>query len=134
MLMYAISRHHEEMSQLVVADFMSGGTFNRHMRRLNALLARQREQFIEAITRYFSSGAVVTRPDAGLLLWVRLPEEVTKYGLFEKALEKGIRICPGLIFSNTGKFGNCLRISAGMPFDATIDAALKTLAQFASEF
>ncbi|HEY1609313.1 MAG TPA: PLP-dependent aminotransferase family protein [Paraburkholderia sp.] len=133
MLMYAISRHREEMSQLVVANFIAEGTFNRHMRRLNTLLTQQRDQFIAAIIRHFPSGTVVTRPDAGLLLWVSLPEELATYKLFEKALERGIRICPGLLFSNTGKFSNCFRINAGMPFTAAIDAALKTLAQLTME-
>lgn len=133
MLMYAISRHREETSQLVVADVISGSAFNRHMRRLNTLLARQREQFIDAIIRHFPSGTVVTRPDAGLLLWVSLPDGVATYELFEKALELGIGICPGLIFSNTSKFSNCLRINAGVPFDAATDAALKTLARLMAE-
>ncbi|AJK46094.1 PLP-dependent aminotransferase family protein [Burkholderia plantarii] len=133
MLMYAVSRHREEMSQLVVADFTSGGTFNRHMRRMNRLLKDQRAQVVDAVLRYFPAGTTVTQPGAGLLLWVTLPDELNTDRLFDKALDKGIRICPGSIFSNTNKFSNCLRLSAGMPFDAKIDAALKTLAQLSTE-
>ncbi|WP_240702256.1 PLP-dependent aminotransferase family protein [Trinickia terrae] len=133
MLMYAVSRHREEMAQLAAADFMAGGAFNRHMRRLNALLTQQRTQFVDAILRYFPAGTVVTRPEAGLLLWISLPDELSTDTLFENALREGIRICPGSIFSNTSKFSNCLRLSAGRPFDAQIDAALKTLARLTRE-
>ncbi|GJH08452.1 PLP-dependent aminotransferase family protein [Caballeronia novacaledonica] len=133
MLMYAVSRHREEMSQLVVADFMVGSAFHRHMRRLNALLTQQRTQFVEAILKHFPAGTEVTRPEAGLLVWVRLPGELNTDTLFESALCEGIRICPGSIFSNTNKFSDCLRLSYGTPFDARIESALKTLARLARE-
>ncbi|WP_028226994.1 aminotransferase-like domain-containing protein [Paraburkholderia ferrariae] len=133
MLMYAVSRHPEETAQLVVADFMAGGTFNRHMRRLNGLLMQQRTQFVEAILEHFPAGTEVTRPEAGLLVWVRLSDEQSTDSLFERALREGIRICPGSIFSNTNKFSNCLRLSYGMPFDARIESAVKTLARLVRE-
>ncbi|SMG05695.1 DNA-binding transcriptional regulator, MocR family, contains an aminotransferase domain [Paraburkholderia susongensis] len=133
MLMYAVSRHREEMSQLVVADFMAGSAFHRHMRRLNALLTQQRTQFVEAILKHFPAGTEVTRPEAGLLVWIRLPGELNADRLFESALCEGIRICPGSIFSNTNKFTDCLRLSYGMPFDARIESALKALARLARE-
>lgn len=133
MLMYAVSRHREELSQLAVADFLAGSAFTRHMRRMNALLVQQREQFVEAILKHFPPGTEVTRPEAGLLVWVRLPGEQSTDELFENALREGIRICPGSIFSNTNKFGNCLRLSCGMPFDAHIESALKTLARLVRE-
>lgn len=133
MLMYAVSRHREEISQLAVADFMVGSAFNRHMRRLNTLLARQRKQFIDSVLEHFPAGTEVTRPQAGLLVWIRLPGEQSTDSLFENALHEGIRICPGSIFSNTNKFGDCLRLSYGMPFDAHTDSALKTLARLIRE-
>ena len=73
------------------------------------------------------------QPEAGLLMWVRLPGEQSTDTLFESALSEGIRICPGSIFSNTNKFGDCPRLSYGMPFDARIESALKTLARLACE-
>jgi DNA-binding transcriptional MocR family regulator len=103
------------------------------MRRLNALLTQQRTQFVEAILKHFPAGTEVTQPEAGLLGWVRLPGELSTDTLFESALSEGIRICPGSIFSNTNKFGDWLRLSYGMPFDARIESALKTLARLARE-
>lgn len=133
MLMYAVSRHREELAQLAVADFLVGGAFNRHMRRLNTLLAQQRTQFIDAILEHFPVGTEVTRPEAGLLVWIRLPGEQSTDALFESALREGIRISPGSIFSNTNRFGDCLRLSYGMPFDTQTESALKTLGRLIRE-
>ena len=133
MLMYAVSRHREEMLQLLVADFMEGGAFNRHMRRLHGLLKHQRTQLVEAILGHFPTGTEVTCPDAGLLLWVHLPDGRNTDTLFESALRDGIRICPGSIFSNTDKFNDCLRLSCGMPIDGRIESAIRTLGRLAHE-
>jgi DNA-binding transcriptional MocR family regulator len=133
MLMYAVSRHREEMLQLVVADFMAGGAYNRHIRRMTGLLKRQRTQFVEAILGHFPAGTEVTCPDAGLLLWVRLPDERNTDVLFENSLREGIRICPGSIFSNTDKFNDCLRLSCGMPITSRVESAIRTLGRLARE-
>ncbi len=133
MLMYAVSRHREEMLQLVVADFMAGSAFSRHMKRMNALLKQQRTQLVEAILGHFPTGTEVTCPDAGLLLWVRLPDGKNTDVLFEKALAEGIRICPGSIFSNMDKFNDCLRLSCGMPIKGRVESAIRTLGRLARE-
>ncbi|MGN4223559.1 PLP-dependent aminotransferase family protein, partial [Burkholderia gladioli] len=75
------------------------------------------------------AGTELTRPAAGLLLWVTLPGRTDTDRLFERALHEGIRISPGSMFSNTGRFGHCLRLSAGMPFDSRIEAAVERLGQ-----
>ena len=49
--------------------------------------------------------------------------------VFDAALAEGIRVAPGLMFSNSGRFDHFLRISCGTPFNPNIEAALKRLGQ-----
>jgi DNA-binding transcriptional MocR family regulator len=52
--------------------------------------------------------------------------------LFEQALqEKGIRISPGPLFSNTGRYDRFLRLSCGMPFTPEVEQACADLGQLA---
>ncbi len=129
MLMYAVSRHQEEVPQLAMADYLAGNGFVRQMRRTQAQLARQRKLLADAIERYFPRGTHLTRPDAGLVLWVSLPGRPDTDRLFELALDEGIRISPGSMFSNTGRYAHCMRLSAGMPIDSRLEAALARLGQ-----
>jgi DNA-binding transcriptional MocR family regulator len=100
---------------------------------LNGLLKHQRTQLVEAVLGHFPAGTEVTCPDAGLLLWVRLPDGRNTDALFESALREGIRICPGSIFSNMDKFNDCLRLSCGMPINGRVESAIRTLGRLACE-
>jgi DNA-binding transcriptional MocR family regulator len=49
--------------------------------------------------------------------------------VFDAALAEGIRVAPGLMFSNSGRFDHFLRISCGTPFNPNIEAAIRRLGQ-----
>mgnify|MGYP000653306637 CR=1 FL=1 len=50
-------------------------------------------------------------------------------GVFDAALREGIRVAPGVLFSNSERFDRFLRISCGYPFSPQIDAALTRLGE-----
>ncbi|MFH7618132.1 PLP-dependent aminotransferase family protein, partial [Pseudomonas syringae pv. tagetis] len=60
-------------------------------------------------------------------LWVSLPGRVNTQELHGRALEQGISIAPGLIFSNTEQFNLCIRLNCGMPWNREAERALMTL-------
>ena len=51
----------------------------------------------------------------------------------DDALALGIRTAPGDMFSNTGNYGNFLRLSCGMPFTAQIEDAYRVLGRLMHE-
>ncbi len=65
------------------------------------------------------------------MLWVEFPEYVDSLKLYERALEAGITIAPGPIFSAKQKYRNCIRLNAGYWSDA-IERAVATLGQLAA--
>jgi DNA-binding transcriptional MocR family regulator len=65
------------------------------------------------------------------VLWVELPRGVDGVDLFEQALERGIGIAPGIIFSATAGYRNFIRLSAGLPFGPEVEKALATLGKLA---
>lgn len=127
MLKYSQTRHTETLSQLVAAEFIGSGAFDRHLHRMRERLRVQRDAVADAIARYFPKGTQLSPPDGGLLLWVALPEHVRSERVFEAALEQGIRIAPGAIFSNSNRFDAFVRLSCPRPFDRTMDDALRRL-------
>jgi DNA-binding transcriptional MocR family regulator len=68
-------------------------------------------------------------PCGGMLLWVEMPEGCSSRRVFEAALHEGIRVAPGLLFSNSERFDRFLRISCGYPYSPRIEAALTRLGE-----
>lgn len=127
MLKYTQSRYGEELPQIVAAEFVAGSGFDRHVRQLRQTLRRQRDQMAEGVARHFPSGTRLSVPEGGMLLWVQLPEGVSSFAVFESALERGIKIAPGSMFSNGRRFDNFLRLCCGRPHTAAVEAALADL-------
>ena len=132
MLKYAQTRNNEGLSQVGAGQFMATGAYDRHLRRLRAALATQREQTTEAIARYFPPGTRMNVPRGGLQLWVELPEKLSANLLCDAALAEQILVAPGSLFSNSGRFDHYLRLNCGWPYTEEIDAALRRLGEIAT--
>ncbi|AWV06291.1 aminotransferase-like domain-containing protein [Marilutibacter maris] len=114
-------------AQLAIARYLERGGYERHLRRLRAALATQQAQYLDAIARHFPEGVRVTRPQGGYFLWLELPPGSDALRLHRQALEHGISLAPGPIFSARREFGTGLRLNVGHPLDERADAALRTL-------
>jgi DNA-binding transcriptional MocR family regulator len=132
MLKYAHSHPTVAWMQEATAEFLAGGGFERHLRRLRTHLDRQREQAAEAVATYFPVGTRLSVPRGGLLLWIELPG-LSGERLFDAALAEGIRIAPGCMFSNSRRFDPFIRLNCGSPHTPEIDVALRRLGELASE-
>ena len=93
-----------------VAAFMEDGGFSAHLRRQRIELRQQRDQLIAKI-RSWPMELRVSCPEGGLAVWVELPASVDVLTAYTRALNKGVVIMPGPLFSTTGQFKNCFRIS-----------------------
>ncbi|MGS0890962.1 aminotransferase-like domain-containing protein [Burkholderia stagnalis] len=133
MLKFAHSRHNAALLQAVAAEFVGSGAFDRHLHRFRAQLRVQREAAIDAIARHFPAGTRMNRPSGGMLLWIALPDGVRSEVLFNAALTRGIRIAPGLIFSNSDRFDAYIRLGCTRVFDATLETAYETLGRLVHE-
>lgn len=131
MLKYAQSRANEALPQLITAEFMASSAFDRHLARLRRLLKVQREQVAESIAACFPEGTRLSMPEGSLLLWVELPEKRPAQAVFDAALARGIRVVPGTLFSNAGRFDHCMRISCGFAFTPQAEQAMRQLGRIA---
>ena len=122
------------LPQLIIAEFLQSGGYDRHLKRLRATLAAQMEAVRQAIAKYFPDGTRISRPAGGYMLWVQLPPEIDALKLYKDALAEHISILPGTIFSATGRFKNCIRINCGHAWSETHDRALLTLSRLCDRF
>lgn len=117
-------------TQLAIAEFLTSGGYDHHLRSIRRIHRRQIAQVRDAVGRYFPPGTRVTNPQGGFILWVEMPEQVDALALYDSALREGIGIAPGPLFSTTGRFQNCFRLNAAY-WSERFDQALETVGEMA---
>lgn len=115
------------LQQLVVAQFLETGGYDRHLSRLRRLLHSQVELYLDAVIQRFPPGTRITRPQGGYVLWVELPGRIRSLEVYRRALGQGISITPGDVFSARGRFRNHLHLSCGHPCTAEVLNALQEI-------
>jgi DNA-binding transcriptional MocR family regulator len=118
--------------QLALAGYLRAGGYDHHLRRLRRTLQQNLARLRCEVAARFPAGTRLTDPGGGFVLWVELPPGMDAVALYRHALERGISTAPGPVFSATGAYGNCLRLSAGHPWSERTDAAVAALAALAS--
>ncbi|WP_407291429.1 PLP-dependent aminotransferase family protein [Stutzerimonas zhaodongensis] len=121
------------VTQMGVAAYLENGGYDRHLRYIRHEYRKNLSVFQLAVQRYFPDGTQMTRPTDGFILWVSLPARINTKQLHVQAMERGISIAPGLIFSNTEQFNHCIRLNCALPWTAEAERALKTLGELAGE-
>ena len=109
-----------------VAHFLAEGGYASYLRRYRQRLRLQRDRLLDLLGNW-PVPLKATAPQGGLALWVELPPEVDTLSLYAKTLKEGIVITPGSLFSVSGKFSNCLRISFAHPWNEARTDALQRL-------
>jgi DNA-binding transcriptional MocR family regulator len=119
------------LPQAAFADFLSSGGYDNHLRRIRRVFEDNITHMIRTVEKAFPRDTKVTRPAGGFVLWLELPKLVDSRQLFIEALGEGICFAPGGVFSASGRFGNCLRLSCGYSWDARIENGLTKLGALA---
>ncbi|MFW6380304.1 MAG: PLP-dependent aminotransferase family protein [Halorhodospira sp.] len=131
-LKYTTNQACSSLSTLAVADYLEQGGYDRFLRRARRTYERHVQWMVGLVRRHFPEGTRVTRPRAGYVVWVELPPGCDSLELQRRALEAGISIAPGPIFSPTGRYVRCLRLNCAQPDAAATEAAVAQLGAMAA--
>lgn len=119
--------HTSLLPQLAVHSYLEHQRLELHLKQLRNALAIQTLQMTRAIQQYFPADTQLTRPEGAFNLWVVFNKKIDTWELYRQAHEQHISIMPGSLFSSQQKYGNCLRISAGLPWSEDTNWALQTV-------
>lgn len=112
----------------LVRAVLSDGSYRKHLETLRSRLARA---MVDVTARLKAIGIEpLLQPQAGMFLWCRLPGDVDAADIARFALEKGVVLAPGNVFSLSQSAKNNMRFNVSQMsdprvFDVLI-AALKT--------
>jgi DNA-binding transcriptional MocR family regulator len=125
------SRITSALPQLGLAALLETGFYPRYVRRLRQQVADQVARYAAAAENVFPVGTRITRPAGGTVLWLQLPGRIDGTTLYHRALEKGISIMPGEIFSLGRRHRRFIRISCAHPWSPRIERGMTELARLA---
>jgi DNA-binding transcriptional MocR family regulator len=115
-----------------IALYLRQDGYDAHLARLRSTLGVQQTALLASLQKHLPNGYRVTRPDGGYFVWVELQRGVDTLELHRLALEQGISIAPGPIFSPRREFRNCVRLNSGHPWTPELDRAIAKLGQLAA--
>jgi len=121
------------LQQLTLAEFIASGDYDRYLKSLRPVLKQNAERMSACVSRFFPPETRTSDPVGGSVMWLELPGEVSAEQLFEDALEAGISIAPGNIFSPRNRYSSFIRLSFGHPWTDNVESALRWLGSRAAE-
>jgi DNA-binding transcriptional MocR family regulator len=117
--------------QVALAEFLCSGGYDNHLRRIRRVFEDTIGRVSRAVERWFPDGTKVSRPAGNFVLWLELPKTVQTRALLDRALENGICFVPGELFSASGRYGRCLRLSCGHGWNDRIEKGVMRLGKLA---
>lgn len=111
-----------------VSEFLSEGGYDRHLRQRNAQLLQQSRDLAQVLRNLWPQEQLYfSTPSGGLCLWAEWAHPVDTLALYNSALQAGIVITPGPLFSASGRYANALRLSYSQPLTDERLRAIKVL-------
>jgi DNA-binding transcriptional MocR family regulator len=112
-----------------IAAMLRHGAYDVHLQKLRRSLASQQSLALQSLQRHFPPGYRVAVPRGGYFLWIECAAAVDSLDVHRRALDAGITIAPGPIFSARQQFRNYLRLNTGHPWGPDMERAVQKLGQ-----
>ena len=110
--------HTDQLSQAVLLRFAESGRLAMHRQNVLKTGLERLECALETCRRTMPEGTIYTKPEGGMNLWIRLPEQLDSGELLGSAQREGVAYLPGKYFAVQRDQSSCLRISfAGLEPD-----------------
>jgi DNA-binding transcriptional MocR family regulator len=113
--------------QQCIARMLKDGGYDSHLAGLRRSLANQQSAVLGSLRRHFPPGYRVAAPAGGYFLWMECAASVNSIEVHRLALDFGITIAPGPMFSARRQFGNFMRLNYGHPWTPAMDRAIERL-------
>ncbi|MGU3624098.1 aminotransferase-like domain-containing protein [Raoultella ornithinolytica] len=85
--------------EAAASELLASGDYDRHLRQLKLRIAQGMQAIIAQVETSFPPGTRVAAPEAGFLIWVKLPSKIDALEVHRRALALGIGVSPGPLFS-----------------------------------
>lgn len=129
----ATDLHTTHFTQSIIYQYLKNNDLDKHIKTIIEAYGNQCRAMLESIEEFFPKSVHYTRPEGGMFLWARLPENVSSLDLFEMAIKDKVVFVPGRPFYVNNAATNTLRLNFSCVDEDTIKVGIERLAKAINE-
>lgn len=122
------------LPQMAVAEVLSKGSYDRHLRLARDTYRQRRDRLSDLIAQYFPPDTRMSQPQGGFVAWLQLPGGINAVQLYHDAKAQGVIIAPGAIFSSSQqKYRSSVRLSYANEWTREREQAIQIIGTLAHQ-
>ena len=123
------------LNQMIVYEWLTKYDVDAHIKKIQAIYREKLELMCECIERELGSFVEYVKPEGGLFVWCKLPDEVDMLEFVSKAVESKVAVVPGSAFLvNDNEKTQYIRLNFSTPTNEGIVKGVKALGEVAKEY
>lgn len=127
--------HTGVLNQMIVSRWFDEYDVNAHIDEIKKIYKRKLNLMCSCLDEYCKGFISYVRPQGGLFIWARLPDNVNMLDYVNKLLERKVAVVPGTAFTvDDTKPCSYIRLNFSTPDDESIVEGVKIMGEAARDF
>lgn len=123
------------LNQMIVDEWFKKYDVEAHISKIQNIYRKKLNLMCECIDRELGDFVEYVKPQGGLFIWCRLPDNVDMLEFVKKAVDKKVAVVPGNAFlMNDTDTTQYIRLNFSTPSDEAIVKGIKALGEVAGEY
>lgn len=123
------------LNQMIVYEWFKNYDIDAHIKKIQAIYKKKLDLMCDCIDNELGDFVSYVRPDGGLFIWCKLPDDVDMLEFVGKAVQKKVAVVPGTAFLMDDKDSTqYIRLNFSTPSDEAIVKGIKALGEVAKEY
>ncbi len=123
------------LNQMIVYRWLRDYDVEAHIKKIQGIYRKKLNLMCDCIDKDLGDFVEYVRPEGGLFIWCKLPDDVDMLDFVQRAVKKKVAVVPGNAFlmNDTDKT-QYIRLNFSTPSDEKIAAGIKLLGEVAKEY
>ena len=123
------------LNQMIVYRWLRDYDVEAHIKKIQGIYRKKLNLMCDCIDKELGDFVEYVRPEGGLFIWCKLPDDVDMLDFVQRAVKKKVAVVPGNAFlmNDTDKT-QYIRLNFSTPSDENIAAGIKLLGEVAKEY
>ena len=131
----AADTHSTMFSQILVHEWLMSVNLEEHLNKIREIYRRKLNLMCDLTEEKLGDLVTFVRPEGGLFVWCKLPENVNMMDFTKKCVENKVAVVPGTAFAvNPGDAEDCFRMNFSTPTDEQIVKGMDILEKVKESF
>lgn len=123
------------LNQMIVYEWLTHYDVDAHIEKIQGIYRNKLELMCSCMDKELGGFAEYVKPEGGLFIWCRLPDNVNMLEYVQKAVEKKVAVVPGNAFlMNDTDSTQYIRLNFSTPSNEGIVNGIKALGETAREY